>query len=129
MVRDEDIQKTAFRTRYGHYEFVVMPFGLTNAPAVFMDLMNRVCRPMLDRSVIVFIDDILVYSRSREQHEEHLREVLEVLRSEKLYAKFSKCDFWLREVQFLGHVVNQKGILVDPAKVEEIGRASCRERV
>ena len=92
-VRDEDVQKTAFRTRYGHYEFVVMPFGLTNAPAVFMDLMNRVCRPMLDRSVIVFIDDILVYSRSREQHEEHLREVLEVLRSEKLYAKFSKCDF------------------------------------
>ena len=85
-----------------------------------MDLMNRVCRPMLDRSVIVFIDDILVYSRSREQHEEHLREVLEVLRSEKLYAKFSKCDFWLREVQFLGHVVNQKGILVDPAKVEAV---------
>ncbi|XP_052622433.1 uncharacterized protein LOC128127784, partial [Lactuca sativa] len=101
-VRDEDVQKTAFRTRYGHYEFVVMPFGLTNAPAVFMDLMNRVCRPMLDRSVIVFIDDILV------------------LRSEKLYAKFSKCEFWLREVQFLGHVVNQKGILVDPAKVEAV---------
>ena len=75
-VRDEDVQKTAFRTRYGHYEFVVMPFGLTNAPTVFMDLMNRVCRPMLDRSVIVFIDDILVYSRSREQHEEHLREIL-----------------------------------------------------
>src|SRR5215211_1132972 len=83
-VRDEDVQKTAFRTRYGHYEFVVMPFGLTNAPAVFMDLMNRVCRPMLDRSTIVFIDDILVYSRSREQHEEHLREVLGVLRLERL---------------------------------------------
>ena len=75
-MRDEDIQKTTFRTRYGHYKFVVMPFGLTNAPAVFMDLMNRVCRPMLDRSVIVFIDDILVYSRSREQHEKHLREIL-----------------------------------------------------
>ena len=119
-VRDEDVQKTAFRTRYGHYEFVVMPFGLTNAPTVFMDLMNRVCRPMLDRSVIVFIDDILVYSRSREQHEEHLREVLGVLRSERLYAKFSKCDFWLREVQFLEHLVNQKGILVDPAKVEAV---------
>ena len=94
-----------------------MPFGLTNAPAAFMDLMNRVCRPLLDRSVIVFIDDILVYSRSREQHEEHLREIPRVLRSERLYAKFSKCDFWLREVQFLGHLVNQKGILVNPAKI------------
>ena len=94
-VREEDVEKTAFRTRYGHYEFMVMPFGLTNAPTTFIDLMNRVCRPMLDRSVIVFIDDILVYSRSREQHEEHLREILGVLRSERLYAKFSKCDFWL----------------------------------
>ena len=92
-VRNEDIQKTAFRTRYGHYEFVVMPFGLTNAPTSFMDLMNRVCRPMLDRSVIVFIDDILVYSISIEQHEENLREILGVLRSKRLYAKFSKCEF------------------------------------
>ena len=97
-VREEDVQKTAFRTRYGHYEFMVMPFGLTNAPAAFMDLMNRVCRPMLDQSVIVFIDDILVYSKTREHHEEHLREVLETLRRESLYAKFSKCEFWLREV-------------------------------
>ena len=121
-VCEEDIQKTAFRTRYGHDEFVVMPFGLTNAPTMFMDLMNWVCRLMLDRSVIVFIDDILVYSRSREQHDEHLREVLRVLRSERLYAKFSKCDFWLREVQFLGHLVNQNGILVDPAKIEAIMR-------
>ena len=121
-VREEDIQKTAFRTRYGHYEFVVMPFGLTNAPAAFMDLMNRVCRPMLDQSVIVFIDDILVYSKTREQHEQHLREVLETLRTKKLYAKFSKCDFWLREVQFLGHVINQEGISVDPAKVEAVMR-------
>ena len=95
-----------------------MPFRLTNAPTVFMDLMNRVCRPMLDRSVIVFIDDILVYSRSREQHEEHLREILGVLRLERLYAKFYKCEFWSREVQFLGHLVNQNGILVDPAKIE-----------
>ncbi|KAJ9541912.1 hypothetical protein OSB04_028418 [Centaurea solstitialis] len=101
-VREADIEKTAFRTRYGHYEFVVMPFGLTNAPAAFMDLMNRVCSPMLDRSVIVFIDDILVYSKTKEEHEVHLREVLETLRREKLYAKFSKCAFWLREVQFLG---------------------------
>ena len=121
-VRDEDVPKTAFRTRYGHYVFVVMPFGITNAPAVFMDLMNRVCRPMLDRSVIVVIDDILVYSRSREQHEEHLREIMGVLRSERLFAKFSKCDFWLGEVQFLGHLVNQNGILVDPAKIEAVMR-------
>ena len=121
-VMDEDVQKTAFRTRYGYYEFMVMPFGLTNALTAFMDLLNRVCRPMLDRSVIVFIDDILVYSRSREQYEEHLREILGVLRSERLYAKFSKCDFWLREVQFLGHLINLNGILVDPAKIEAVMR-------
>ncbi|KAM0005913.1 putative nucleotidyltransferase, Ribonuclease H [Helianthus debilis subsp. tardiflorus] len=119
-VRDEDVAKTAFRTRYGHYEFLVMSFGVTNAPAAFMDLMNRVCRPMLDKFVIVFIDDILVYSRSKVKHACHLREVLEVLRKEKLYAKFSKCAFWLREVQFLSHVINADGILVDPSKVEAI---------
>ena len=119
-VREEDIEKTAFRTRYGHYEFVVMPFGLTNAPAAFMALMNRVCSPMLDRSVIVFIDDILVYSKTEEEHERHLREVLETLEREQLYAKFSKCEFWLKEVQFLGHVVNKEGIKVDQAKVEAI---------
>ncbi len=121
-VREEDVPKTAFRTRYGHYEFVVMPFGLTNAPAAFMDLMNRVCRPMLDRSVIVFIDDILVYSKTEEKHERHLREVLETLRREQLYAKFSKCEFWIETVQFLGHVVDKEGIRVDPAKVEAIER-------
>ncbi|KAI3682071.1 hypothetical protein L2E82_50219 [Cichorium intybus] len=119
-VREEDIEKTAFRTRYGHYEFVVMPFGLTNAPAAFMDLMNRVCSPMLDHSVIVFIDDILVYSKTKEEHEQHLREVLETLAREKLYAKLSKCEFWLEEVQFLGHVVNKEGIKVDQAKVKTI---------
>ena len=119
-VKDDDVEKTAFRTRYGHYEFVVMPFGLTNAPAAFMDLMNRVLRPMLDRFVIVFIDDILVYSRTEEEHEVHLREVLETLRREKLYAKFSKCEFWLEEVQFLGHIVNKEGIQVDPAKVSAV---------
>lgn len=117
-VREEDVSKTAFRTRYGHYEFLVMSFRLTNAPAVFMDLMNRVCRPFLDRSVIVFIDDILVYSKDEVEHEQHLREVLEVLRKEKLYAKFSKCEFWLREVQFLGHVVTREGVKVDPSKIE-----------
>ncbi|KAI3695399.1 hypothetical protein L1987_78396 [Smallanthus sonchifolius] len=116
-VREEDIQKTAFRTRYGHFEFRVMSFGLTNAPAAFMDLMNRVCRPMQDRSVIVFIDDILIYSKSEGDHACHLKEVLEALKKEKLYAKFSKCVFWLREVQFQGHVINPNGIMVEPAKI------------
>ncbi|KAJ9544424.1 hypothetical protein OSB04_024131 [Centaurea solstitialis] len=119
-VREEDVHKTAFNTRYRHYEFVVMPFGLTNAPAVFMDLMNRVCRPLLDRLVIVFIDDILIYSKTKEDHVKNLREVLEILRREQLYAKFSKCDFWLQEVRFLGHLVNREGIKVDPAKVEAV---------
>jgi hypothetical protein len=117
-VKEDDFPKTAFRTRYGHYEFLVMPFGLTNAPAVFMDLMNRVCRAFLDKSVIVFIDDILIYSKNEKEHEQHLRDVLEVLRREKLYAKFSKCEFWLQEVQFLGHVVSKDGVKVDPAKIE-----------
>ncbi|GJS66897.1 putative reverse transcriptase domain-containing protein [Tanacetum coccineum] len=117
-VRDEDIPKTAFRTRYGHFEFTFMPFGLTNAPAEFMDLMNRVCKPYLDKFVIVFIDDILIYSKSEEEHEAHLKTILDLLKEEKLYAKFSKCEFWLKEVQFLGHVVNRDGIHVDPSKVE-----------
>ncbi|GKA02082.1 putative reverse transcriptase domain-containing protein [Tanacetum coccineum] len=92
-VRDEDIPKTAFKMRYGHYKFQVMSFGLTNAPAVFMDLINRVCKPYLDKIVIVFIVDILIYSRNKEEHEDHLRTILELLKKEKLYAKFSKCDF------------------------------------
>ncbi|KAJ9544902.1 hypothetical protein OSB04_024609 [Centaurea solstitialis] len=117
-VKEDDVPKTAFRTRYGHYEFLVMPFGLTNASTVFMDLINRVCRPFLNKSVIVFIDDILVYSKDEAEHERHLREVLNVLRDEKLYAKFSKCEFWLHEVQFLGHVVSRDEIKVDPAKIE-----------
>nr|GEY86536.1 putative reverse transcriptase domain-containing protein [Tanacetum cinerariifolium] len=106
-VREEDIPKTAFRTRYGHFEFTVMTFGLTNAPAVFMDLMNRICKPYLDKFVIVFIDDILIYSRSEEEHEAHLKTILDLLKKEKLYVKFSKCEFWLKEVQFLGHVVKR----------------------
>ncbi|GJQ94869.1 putative reverse transcriptase domain-containing protein [Tanacetum coccineum] len=119
-VQKEDIPKTAFRTRYGHYEFQVMPFGLTNAPAVFMDLMNRVCKPYLDKFVIVFIDDILIYSKSKQEHEEHLKIILELLKKEELYAKFSKCEFWIPKVQFLGHVIDSEGIHVDPAKIESI---------
>ncbi|GJX12035.1 putative reverse transcriptase domain-containing protein [Tanacetum coccineum] len=119
-VREEDIPKTAFRTRYGHYEFQVMPFGLTNAPAVFMDLMNRVCKPYLDKFVIVFIDDILIYSKNKQEHEKHLKIILELLKKEELYAKFSKCEFWIPKVQFLGHVIDSEGIHVDPAKIESI---------
>ncbi|GJR64655.1 putative reverse transcriptase domain-containing protein [Tanacetum coccineum] len=119
-VHEDDIPKTAFRTRYGHFEFTVMPFGLTNAPVVFMDLMNRVCRPYLDKFVIVFIDDILIYSKTREEHEMHLGLVLELLKKEKLYAKFFKYEFWLQEVHFLGHVINDDGIQVDPSKIEAV---------
>ncbi|GKB90332.1 putative reverse transcriptase domain-containing protein [Tanacetum coccineum] len=119
-VHEDDIPKTAFRTRYEHFEFTVMPFGLTNAPAIFMDLMNRVCSPYLDKFVIVFIDDILIYSKTQELHVEHLRLVLELLKKEKLYAKFSKCEFWLREVQFLRHVINGNEIHVDPSKIEAV---------
>ncbi|GJS83266.1 putative reverse transcriptase domain-containing protein [Tanacetum coccineum] len=119
-VREEDIPKTAFRTRYGHYEFQVMPFGLTNASAVFMDLMNRVCKPYLDKFVIVFIDNILIYSRNKKEHEKHLKAILELLKKEELYAKFSKCEFWIPKVQFLGHVIDSQGIHVDPAKIESI---------
>ncbi|KAL0551796.1 hypothetical protein IC582_010885 [Cucumis melo] len=119
-IKNEDVPKTAFRSRYGHYEFIVMSFGLTNAPAVFMDLMNRVFREFLDTFVIVFIDDILIYSKTEAEHEEHLRMVLQTLRDNKLYAKFSKCEFWLKQVSFLGHVVSKDGVSVDPAKIEAV---------
>ncbi|GKC70138.1 putative reverse transcriptase domain-containing protein [Tanacetum coccineum] len=119
-VREQDIPKTAFRTRYGHYKFQVMPFGLTNAPAVFMDLMNRVCKPYLDKFVIVFIDDILIHSRDEKEYEEHPKAILELLKEEKLYAKFSKCEFCIPKVQFLGHVIDSRGIHIDPAKIESI---------
>ncbi|GJS49718.1 putative reverse transcriptase domain-containing protein [Tanacetum coccineum] len=119
-VREEDILKIAFRTRYGHYEFQVMVFGLTNAPTVFMDLMNRVCKPYLDKFMIVFIDDILIYSKSKQEHEEHRKLILELLKKEQLHAKFSKCEFWIPKVQFLGHVIDSQGIHVDPAKIESI---------
>ncbi|KAK6229056.1 hypothetical protein SCA6_018007 [Theobroma cacao] len=119
-IKEQDVPKTAFRTRYGHYEFLVTPFGLTNAPTTFMDLMNRVFHPYLDKFVIVFIDDILVYSRDNDEHANHLRIVLQTLRERQLYAKFSKCEFWLQEVVFLGHVVSRAGIYVDPKKIEAI---------
>ena len=119
-VRENDVSKTAFRTRYGHYEFLVMPFELTNAPVAFMDLMNRVFSPYLDKFVIVFIDDILVYLGSPEEHAEHLRTILRILRERQLYAKFSKCQFWLDKVAFLGHVISTEGISVDPHKIEAI---------
>nr|GEZ04008.1 reverse transcriptase domain-containing protein [Tanacetum cinerariifolium] len=119
-VREEDVSKTAFRTRYVHYEFQVIPFGLTNAPVVFMDLMNCVCKPYFDQFVIVFIDDILIYSRNKKEHGKHLKTILELLKEEKLYAKFSKCKFWIKTVQFLGHMIDNKGIHVDPAKIEAI---------
>ncbi|GJQ93439.1 putative reverse transcriptase domain-containing protein [Tanacetum coccineum] len=119
-VREEDIPKIAFRTRYGHYKFQVIRFGLTNALAVFMDLMHRVCKPYLDKSVIFFIDDILIYSKNKQEHEEHLKLILELLKKEELYAKFSKCEFWIPKVQFIGHLIDSEGIHVDPAKIESI---------
>ncbi|GJU60535.1 putative reverse transcriptase domain-containing protein [Tanacetum coccineum] len=119
-VCEEDILKTAFRTRNGHYEFQVMPFGLTNALAVFMGLMNQVCKPYLEKFVIVFINDTMIYSKSKQEHKEHLKLILELLKKEELYAKFSKCKFWIPKVQFLGHVIDSKGIHVDPAKIESI---------
>ena len=116
--READIFKTAFKMWYGHFEFTVMPFGLTNAPAAFMDLMNRVFQPYLDQFMVVFVDDILVYSQSEVEHEDHLRIVLQLLRDHQLYAKFSKCEFWLTKVGFLGNVVSASGVSVDPRKVE-----------
>nr|GEZ07370.1 hypothetical protein [Tanacetum cinerariifolium] len=119
-IKEEDIPITAFRTRYGHYEFQVMLFGLTNAPAMFIDLMNRVFKPYLDKFFIVFIDDILVYSKDEKEHKKHLKIILELLKKERLYANFSKCDFWLDSVQSLGHVNDRSALHVDPAKIEAI---------
>lgn len=119
-IKEEDISKTIFRTRYEHYEFLVMPFGLTNAPAAFMDLMNRVFKPYLDKFMIVFIDDILICSHSQEEHENYLVTMLQILREHKLYAKFPKCEFWIDSVSFLGHVVSKEGIIVDSKKIEAV---------
>ncbi|KAK1665150.1 hypothetical protein QYE76_053309 [Lolium multiflorum] len=119
-IRASDIPKTAFTTRYGLYEYNVMSFGLTNAPAYFMNLMNKIFMNFLDKFVVVFIDDILIYSKTEEEHEQHLEMVLETLREHQLYAKFSKCEFWLREVGFLGHILSAGGIAVDPSKIKTI---------
>jgi hypothetical protein len=119
-IRASDIPKTVFTTRYGLYEYTVMSFGLTNAPAYFMYLMNKVFMEFLDKFVVVFIDDILVFSKNKEEHTRHLRLVLKKLREHKLYAKRSKCEFWLKEVSFLGHVVSDGGIAVDPNKVQDV---------
>jgi hypothetical protein len=119
-IKEEDINKTTFRTRYGHYEFMVVPFGLSNAPTIFMCLMNGVFREYLDKFVIVFLDDILIYSKSEEEHEKHLRMVLQVLREHKLYAKLSKCIFYQKKIHYLGHIISVEGITVDPEKIEAI---------
>jgi hypothetical protein len=119
-IQESDIPKTAFRTRCGLYEYTVMSFGLTNAPAFFMYLMNKVFMEYLDKFIIVFIDDILIFSKTMEEHEDHLRLVLEKLRSNQLYAKFSKCEFWLTKIVFLGHVISTGGVSVDPGKVNDV---------
>ena len=119
-MQESDVPKTAFKTRYGHYEFLVLSFGLTNAPAAFMDLMNRVFKPYLDKFVVVFVDDILIYSKSHVEHGEHLSIVLQTLRTHQLYAKLSKCEFWLNCVSFLGHVISKEGVQVDQKKVEAV---------
>ncbi|KAK1626116.1 hypothetical protein QYE76_000431, partial [Lolium multiflorum] len=119
-IRASDIPKTAFTTRYGLYEYNVMSFGLTNAPAYFMNLMNKIFMNFLDKFVVVFIDDILIYSKTEEEHEQHLEAVLDTLREHQLYAKFNKCEFWLKEVGFLGHILSAGGIAVDPAKIKTV---------
>jgi hypothetical protein len=119
-IRESDISKTAFRTWYRLYEYTVISFGLTNAPAYFMYLMNKVFVEYLDKFVVVFIDDILIFSKTEEEYEKHLRMVLEKLRSNQLYAKFSKCEFWLTKVAFLGHVISARGVSVDPSKVKDM---------
>ena len=124
-IKEEHIHKTAFRTGYGHYEFVVMPVGLTNALAAFMDMMNQVLDGFLDQFFIVFIDNILIYSRSKQEHEEHLQLALQTLKEHQLYAKFLKCEFWMDQVAFLGHVISKDGVMIDPTKLEAV--KECRQ--
>lgn len=127
MFQEEDIRKTAFRTRYGHYEFTVVPLGLTNTPTTFMCLMSGIFRKYLDKFVTVFLDDILIYSKSEEEHEEHLRIALQVLRENQLYAKLSKCSFYQKQNQYLGHITSEEGISVDPSKIEPSRSGLLRE--
>jgi len=119
-IKEEDINKSTFKMRYGHYEFLVVPFGLSNAPIVFMYLMNGVFRSYLDKFVIVFLDDILIYSKSEEEHEQHLRMVLWVLREYQIYAKLSKCSFYQRQIHYLGHIILEEGTTMDPTKIKFI---------
>lgn len=119
-MKPDDILKTALRRTYGHYEYTVMSFGVSNAPGVFMEYMNRIFHPCLDQFVVVVIDDVLIYSKFEEEHAEHLKVVLKVLRDRKLYAKLSKCEFWFKEVSFLGHVISSGGIVVDPSKLDVV---------
>ena len=119
-IKPENVPKTAFVSRYGHHEYLLVPFGLTNAPAIFMNLMNKIFMPYLDKFVIVFIDDTLIYSKDKEERADHLRIALQTLREHKLYAKFSTCEFWLDEVEFLGHVISKDGIVVNPSKVQSV---------
>ncbi|GJP66287.1 hypothetical protein CLOP_g23177 [Closterium sp. NIES-67] len=126
---DNSIHKTAFRTRYGSYEYLVMPFGLTNAPATFQAEMNHILRPLMDECVVVYLDDILIYSRDMKQHVEHLRRVFEILRRERFYVKLSKSEFALEKVQFLGHMVSAQGVHVDPKKIEAVRTWTTPENV
>jgi hypothetical protein len=120
MIKEEDISKIAFVSRYGHHEYLVVPFGLTNAPSIFKNLMNKIFMKYLDKFVIVFIDDILVYSKDQVEHANHLRIILQILREHQLYAKFSKCEFWIDKVELLGHVITKEGIAVNPNKVQAV---------
>jgi len=129
LVKAEDVQKTAFRSRYRHYEFLVMPFGVTNSSAIFVDYVNQIFRPFLDKFVVVFVDDMLMYSHSIEEHVEHLRIVLNILREKQLYAELSKCEFWMSKIQFLGHFISAPGISVDPSKVKVVLQLKCPKTV
>src|SRR5262249_7666121 len=117
-IKDQDVEKTAFNTKYGHFEYLVMPFGLVNAPATFWTLMHDILRPFLDKFVIVYVDDILIYSKDATEHQQHVRQVLETLRQHKLYAKPEKCTFGVTSVDFLGHIVGPDGISPDPEKIK-----------